>query len=523
MKSTFRMLLATITFSAGLALLFAVLASPGRVAAQHNQGANLKHHHYKLIDIGTFGGPSSYFNSLFAPPGSNPGRVINKHGIFVGWADTSTPDPFPSFCFTDCFVSHAFEWQEGAATDLGTLAPGWGSVAAWINDTGQIVGLSQNGIIDPLIGFPEVRAVVWQNGQIIDLGTLGGNESFASAINNQGQIAGFALNTIPDRFSIVDLLFYGSSNGTRTRAVLWDKDGAMQDLGTLGTGHDALALFVNEHGQVAGWSYTNYIPNVTTGLPTFHPFLWEKGKGMLDLGTLGGTVAQAVNGLNQEGQVVGSTTLAGDVTHHPFLWDGEKLVDLGTLGGDNGEADWINDAAEVVGIAQYTVSCPNGGGGAHGFLWRRGVMTDLGTTDGISNSEAVYINSKTQIVGYSFTCDFSVVDAFLWENGSIVNLNALISPHSAFHLDAALFIDDRSQIAASGRLANGDTHALLLLPCDQNHPGLEGCDYSMVEAPLTMPQQSPAVRESSAPALSPSLLHRMSRNYFPGRAFGPND
>jgi probable HAF family extracellular repeat protein len=522
MKSKFRMLLAAITFFGGLALLFAALALPLRLAAQDKQDPNRRHHHYRLIDMGTLGGPSSSFNNFLAGPFFDSGGVINKHGSLAGWADTSTPDPFPSFCFTDCFVSHAFQWQEGEVTDLGTLAAGWGSVAMWINDTGQIVGLSQNGVIDPLIGFPEVRAVLWQNGRMINLGTLGGNQSAAFAVNNHGKIAGLALNTIPDPFSIYDLLLYGSSNGTQTRAVLWDEEGRMQDLGTLG-GPDAYALLVNERGQVTGWSYTNSTPNPTTGLPTFHPFLWENGE-MRDLGTLGGTVAQAVNGMNERGQVVGATTLAGDATHHPFLWDGKRLIDLGTLGGDNGEAIWVNNAGEVVGGAQYTVSCPNGLGGEHGFLWRNGVMTDLGTTNGLSNSEADYINSETQIVGWSFSCDFFSNAAFLWEKGSIVNLNTLISPHSAFHLWLASFIDDRGEIAALGFFPpNGPTHALLLIPCDEHHAGVEGCDYSLAEAPADVPQPIPAIRDASSRALPPSILRRMSRYRFPGRAFGPKD
>ena len=120
MKAKFRMLLSAITFVAGVALLFAALVLPGRLAAQHNQGANSKHHHYKLIDMGTFGGPQSY---VFGD-GNGYFRVLNNHGTLTGWADTSRPDPFPDFCLSeDCFVGHAFQWQNGVMTDLGCLPP----------------------------------------------------------------------------------------------------------------------------------------------------------------------------------------------------------------------------------------------------------------------------------------------------------------------------------------------------------------------------------------------------------------
>jgi probable HAF family extracellular repeat protein len=461
-----------------------------------------QHHHYKLIDLGTLGGPSSYLNAFVDQfsPGMNQfffsgAQLLSKKGILAGWADTSTSDPSPGSCFNaDCFVSHAFQWQEGTVTDLGALASGWSSAATGINETGQIVGLSENGAIDPLIGLPEVRAVLWKDGHIIDLGTQGGNQSAALAVNNRGQIAGLALNAIPDPFSIYDLLNYGSSSGTQTRAVLWDEDRGMQDLGTLG-GPDAYAQLVNERGQVAGWSYTNSFPNTNTGLPTFHPFLWEKGKGMQDLGTLGGTVAQAVNGLNERGQVVGATTLAGDVIFHPFLWDGKKLIDLGTFGGDSGEANWVNDEGDVVGGAGTQSVCPGSGRQTlQGFLWRDGVMTNLGTTDGLLNSEANFINSRSQIVGHSFPCGFSFHEAFLWENGSIVNLNTLISPRSAFHLFLPASISNQGEIGVFGLLPNGDQHALLLIPCDEEHTGIEGCDYDPVEA-----APAAAVQNSTAP------------------------
>jgi hypothetical protein len=239
------------------------LSQPVRMLGQQQ---NNEHHHYKLIDIGTFGGPSSYFDDLslsdrfgFSPFIFEIAPVLNKEGILAGWADISLPDPNPTFCFSpDCFVSHAFRWQNGTKADLGALPGGASSAALWINSKGLIAGMSQNGVIDPLTGFPELRSVVWDNDEITDLGTFGGNASYASAVNDRGQVVGTALNAIPDQFSFYDLFFFppGSSNGTQTRAFLWDKLHGMQDLGTLG-GPDATANLVNNHGQVAGFSYTS--------------------------------------------------------------------------------------------------------------------------------------------------------------------------------------------------------------------------------------------------------------------------
>ena len=120
--------------------------------------------------------------------------------------------------------------------------------------------------------------MLWKRGEIVRLGTFdGGHEAIANAVNNSGQAVGPALNTIPDEFSLLGL-------GTQTRAFLWEK-GVMRDLGTLG-GPDAFALYVNEPGQIAGFSYTNSTPNSATGVPTIDPFLWEGGR-MLDLGLSG--------------------------------------------------------------------------------------------------------------------------------------------------------------------------------------------------------------------------------------------
>jgi uncharacterized membrane protein len=85
------------------------------------------------------------------------------------------------------FVNHALEWHKGVVTDLGSLAGADNcSVATSINARGEITGQSENGVIDPVLGFNELRGVLWKDGAILDLGTLGGNVSAAAGINNRG-------------------------------------------------------------------------------------------------------------------------------------------------------------------------------------------------------------------------------------------------------------------------------------------------------------------------------------------------
>jgi len=530
MRSRFGTLLAAIC-------LFAGLAVPVRLGAQDSQDHKDQHHHYKVIDMGTFGGPSSYYNSLNLTDGGfnfltvfyNIAQVKNSRGTFVGFAETSAPDPFPAFCYLpDCFVAHAFQWNGGAITDLGTLPGGGSSAAFWINAKGWITGNSENGETDPLIpGLPEVRAVLWKDGQIRDLGTLGGSTSFAQAINDRGQITGLALNDVPDPFSYYYEFLYClpfqicPPNATESRGFVWDEEEGMQDIGTLG-GPDAFPSLINQRGQVAGFSYTSSTPDPNVGLPPFHPFLWEKGKGMKDLGSFGGVQTGSVNGLNERGEVVGGLLLPGDQQLDPFLWNGEKLIDLSAPPFAGGEATWINEAGEVVGIAGLPVNCPGSSDlNAHAFLWRHGGMTDLGALPGAPRSRADFINSKTQVVGVSWPCDFSADTAFLWEKGSMVDLNALIAPNAQVYLIWASFIDDRGEIAALANLPNGDTHAVLLIPCDEHHPSVEGCDYSMVEGSNIASRPRVAVSGAASRTVPQSLMPRMNRYHFSSPAFGP--
>src|SRR5277367_3693837 len=376
------------------------LAIPVSIAAQDNEAEHHRprHHTYKLIDLGTFGGPNSFVNGPLVPN-------ISGSGTYAGQAETSIPDPYAPYCGQDCLVSHAEKWRNGVVTDLGTL-PGThlSSGATWVSASGIIVGGSENGLIDPLLGVPENRGVIWtRNGKIIDLGTLeSGNETFAAAVNNRGQVAGWAANTIPDSFSMGCIFACFTS---QTRGFVW-QDGVMRDLGTL-DGPDALTQAINERGQIVGISYTSSIPNPDSGIPTIDPFLWENGT-MVDIGTLGGTRGVA-SFINNRGEVVGTSNLAGDQTQHPYLWDRGSLKDLGTLGGDNGQAIWINDAGEVAGEADLPGSQTH-----DGFLWKNGVMTDLGNLG--QTSFAFDINSEGQIVGHSKIND-GTFRAFLWEKG----------------------------------------------------------------------------------------------------------
>jgi probable HAF family extracellular repeat protein len=454
-------------------VLVGVFLLPSRSPGQQGQEQATQSTRYRLVDLGTLGGANSYQPFGFVD-GFFTEASLSRDGTFAGWADTSTADPFAPNCFFDgCFVDHAFQWKDGIRTDLGALpgAPGLSSAVTWISPSGLISGLSENGEIDPLVNFPAVHGVVWHNGRIIDLKTLeGGYESWANAVNSEGQAVGFASNSIDDVNSLQSLV-------TQTRAFLW-QNGVMADLGTLG-GTDAEALFINERGQIVGQSYTaNSIPPSSphcTDTPlTLHAFFWENGK-MVDLGTLGGSCAFAY-ALNNYGQVVGQATLAGDKEDHPYIWEQGKMKDLGALGGTYGYASWLNDFGEVVGGATN-----EGDQAILAFRWKGGAMTNLGTLTGNACSVSDAVNSRGQVVGGSGVseeaswpaCTDLVEHAFLWENGRMIDLNGFVPDSSNLTLNEAVFINDRGEISGTGTLLNGDQHAFLLVPCQETEDGCE--------------------------------------------------
>ena len=403
---------------------------------------------YILTDLGTAGGPNSYVEYV-----SNP---VNSSGMVTGIADTPFADPFDPFCILDCFVVHAFQWQRGVLTDLGALAAGASSLPNGINAAGTVAGFSETGVVDSTFEEfpPEYHAVVWKDGQIIDLGTFGGTLSYANAINDRGQVVGFALNGQPDAFITGHSDFDGECEtgdvSSQMRAFVWEEGHGLRDLGTLG-GPDSCAEFINQRGQIAGHSFTSYTPNGNTGIPSFEPFIWTNGK-MTGLGSLGGTEGHA-DSINNRGQVSGVSNLAGDQTQHAFLWSDGIMQDL-TPANDWSYPEGLNDNGDVVG-AVFNVD-----GSQFAFLWTAGTLINLGIC-----GEALSINSQRQVVGHADECAGSESHAFLWEKGGpAIDLNTLVPPGSGVVLTKATNITDSGTIAAQGVLASGEEHAFLLVP-----------------------------------------------------------
>jgi hypothetical protein len=103
----------------------------------------------------------------------------------------------------------------------------------------------------------------------------------------------------------------------------------------------------------------------------------------------------------------------------------------------------------------------------------------------------------------------------------MVNLNTLVPPGSSLEMVVAFNINDRGEISGIGfRPSAVGLHAVLLIPCDEDHPGVEGCDYSLVDASVA-PAARPAVREAIGHMPRPSLWRRNNRFHFP--AFGPRN
>jgi probable HAF family extracellular repeat protein len=138
---------------------------------------------------------------------------------------------------------------------------------------------------------------------VTDLGTLsGGTVSYASGINNLGQVVGFS---------------WTSSGSNGQHAFLYS-GGTMQDLGTLG-GNRSWAWGINDGGQVVG--------EADTSSGDQHAFLYSHGT-MTDLGTLGGPLS-GVYGINNLGQMTGFSSIRNAGATDAFLYSIQQRFHAG--------------------------------------------------------------------------------------------------------------------------------------------------------------------------------------------------
>ena len=157
-----------------LAACFAVAQLTATLTGQQALGVPSRTQpRYRVVDTGSVGGPNSHMS--VGP------RVLTNSGLFTSYSDTAMTDTYsPDACWDgDCLVAHVARWKNGELTDLGVLGGGPNSESNWISPNGLIAGDSQDGFLDPLTGFWEIRAALWTQHSLIDIGTLYGGSNLA--------------------------------------------------------------------------------------------------------------------------------------------------------------------------------------------------------------------------------------------------------------------------------------------------------------------------------------------------------
>jgi probable HAF family extracellular repeat protein len=389
--------------SARLGLALATLAAPVCALAQP---ANFPK--YTIVDLGPVG-PSTSQGQPF---------VITGNGLISGERVVANPRNI------DELVSQAVLWE---GTKLNIISdPGLGgpnSIAYSVNFWGQAVGQADTETRDPngedfcgttALGLTHSGNTcvpfLWQNGTMIELPRLRnkagdeGNNGQAYQNNNFGTIVGTAEN------GEIDSTCPGASISPQTiqfKPVLWTKPfplspAVIQELPTIDGDPDGYAAAVNDLGQVVGATGPCGPFDAENSIVAIHAVLWQNGKA-INLGNLGGDgkfFGIFAEGLNDRGQVVGTSDTTGDQSFHAFLWQQGHITDLGTLPGDSYSlAPTISNDGMVLGVSLDANFNPRA------FLWRNGIATDMNTLvpkdTPLVLQSACSINDKGEIIGFA--------------------------------------------------------------------------------------------------------------------------
>lgn len=348
-------------------------------------------------------------------------------------------------------------------TDLGALHDGVFGCAMGLNNKGWTE--SMDGFLDASGNF-RGRAVINFSGLKIDLGTLGGPDSWINwgGINEQGEAVGLAETTVPDPDG-EDFCTFGT--GLTCRPFIW-QNGDMTALPTLG-GNNGQASAINNRGQIVGQAQTKVADSGCPPYQTALPALWEKGK-VQQLPTVEGDPDGYAIGINDRGQAVGASGICSapfTVPLHAVLWENGTPVELPNLGNaSNNQAVAINNRGQIVGQS----GSPDGTT-FYAVLWQNGTITNLGTLPGDFAAFATGINNKGQVVGTTLDSNFNPSHAFIWENGMMTDLNTLLPANSNLYATMANKINSRGQISGmatvlSGKAA-GNIHAFLATPVNE--------------------------------------------------------
>jgi probable HAF family extracellular repeat protein len=294
-------------------------------------------------DLGTLGGP----NSAVAWPNRN------ERGVLAGVAETAEAQPNGETwsCALAVYnlaaptgkVCLGFRWESGHMTALPTLG-GDNGFATGINNAGQIVGWAENATHDPSCASPQVlqfEAVLWgpKTNQFQQLAPFKGDpDGAATAINNVGQAVG-----------ISGLCGNAIGGASAEHMLLWQGT-QVESLPTLGGSYWNTPMDINEIGDVTGFSD---LPGDSVAAPNFNAFIWTRKSGTKNLGTLSGDAVSEGLGINDQDQVVGVSYPSG----HAFIWQKGKIVDLNSLIPANApviltDAQAINDEGVITGEAQ---------------------------------------------------------------------------------------------------------------------------------------------------------------------------